>query len=152
MSFKSMLLAVLGLSMTGCAVYGDSYDRGYRSYDRGYYSGSNQVQRYPVYVEPRYNSYYDRRHDRYRDDRRYYDNRRYVDPRYDARRYAPAPPPRHYSNDRRHDRRDDYRRHDYRSPQPRPGWDGRNYQPRERTPNNVPRGLINSTPNHRYHR
>ncbi|MDH1261955.1 hypothetical protein [Pseudomonas sp. GD03944] len=148
MSFKSMLFAVLGLSMTGCAVYGDSYERDYyRSYDRGYYSGGSQVQRHPVYVEPRFNSYHDRRYDRYRDDRRYYDNRPY----YDQRRYAPPPPPRYY-NDRRYERRDDHRRHDYRSAQPRPGWNGRHYQPRERTPNNVPRGLINSSPQHRYHR
>lgn len=128
MSCKYLLVAFLGLSMSGCAVYGDGYDHGYRSYDRGYYSGHNHVQRYPVYVAPRYYSYDDRR----------YSNSHYNGRHYDQRRYVPAPPPRYYSNDRRpeyrHDRRDDHRRHDYRSAQPRPGWNGRHYQMQERTP------------------
>lgn len=131
MSYKSMLIALLGLSLTGCAVYGDSYDHDYRGYDRHYSSGYHnhrQVQRYPVYVAPRYYGYDDRRHDRHR----------YDDRRHDQRRYAPAPPPRYSNHDRRpdhrYDGRRDHRGHDYRAAQPRQGWDGRHYQLQQRSP------------------
>jgi len=123
MSYKYLLVALLGLSMTGCAVYGDGYDHGYRNHDRGYYGGHDRVQRHPVYVAPRYYSYDDRRYSTSRYTGRHYDQRRYV------------PPPRYYGNDRRPEyRRDDHRRHDYRSAQPRPGWNGRHYQLQERSP------------------
>jgi hypothetical protein len=65
--YRSLLLVVLALSMTGCAVY--DYDPGY---SHGYYE-SYRVQTYPQ-------SYY------------YYQEPR----RYPAYRYYQAPPARHY--------------------------------------------------------
>ncbi|MDA7085523.1 hypothetical protein PH586_03840 [Pseudomonas sp. SA3-5] len=122
MLHKAMLVALLGLFLTGCAVYGDGYGHRYSGYDRHhYYSGGDyRVQRYPVYVAPRH--YYGD----HRDDRRH-----------DQRRYLPAPQPRHYNNDRRaesrhdgrrdrrHEGRRDQRAQDHHAVQSRQGWDGR---------------------------
>jgi hypothetical protein len=57
-------------SLTGCAVYGDSYGRS--GYERPYYP-RYEVQRHPVYVEPRHSSRYRdaRREDYYRQPPRY---------------------------------------------------------------------------------
>ncbi|MGG5872079.1 hypothetical protein [Pseudomonas peli] len=99
MSYKSMLLALLVLSLSGCAVYGGGSGYGHRGYDRGPSTTYYQVQRYPVYVVPQPQRYDDHRHP----------------PRY----YVPAPKPRHYQTHKYQ------KRHDYRVTQPRAGWDGR---------------------------
>ncbi|MDZ4336586.1 MAG: hypothetical protein U1A62_23200 [Pseudomonas sp.] len=109
MSYKSMLLALLVLSLSGCAVYGGGSGYGHRGYDRGHSSTYYQVQRYPVYVVPqpqRYKAYH-------------HDGRRYDDHRHPSRYYVPAPQPRHYQTHKYQNR------HDYRVTQPRAGWDGR---------------------------
>lgn len=130
MFYKSTLVALLGLFLGGCAVYGGGYDHGYgyRGHDHYYSSSHYRVQRYPVYVAPRYYDYDDRR----------YDRRRYDGHRHDERRYLPAPPSRFSSEERRPshrlDGRHDQRRHDYRAEQPRKGWGGQHFKPQERTP------------------
>lgn len=104
MLFKSMIIALLGLVLTGCAVYGGS-GYGHRGYDRGHSTTYYHVQRYPVYVVPqpqRYKVYS-------------YDGRRYDDHRHPPRYYVPAPQSRHYQ---------DRKRHAYRMMQPHAGWDG----------------------------
>ena len=53
MSYKSIVVALLGLSLTGCAVYGGG-GYGHRGYDRGYTTVYYRTQPYPVYVVPRY--------------------------------------------------------------------------------------------------
>jgi len=127
----SMLVALLGFSLTGCAVYGDSgYSGGYRDYDRQYYPGAYE-QRSQVYGAPRVYVYEDRRYDR-----RYAPPRHYSQPRH----YAPPPPPRYYNQaggyDSRYHERHDRNRRDYR-PAPRPGWEGQRHhyqqQQRQRT-------------------
>ncbi|WP_079202873.1 hypothetical protein [Pseudomonas sp. CC6-YY-74] len=139
MPYKFMLIALLGLFLTGCAVYGDGYDHRSSGYDRPYYSGGDyRVQRYPVYVAPRHYGYEDRRHVQ----------RRYDAPRHDQRRYLPAPQQRHFNNDRRAERRHDGRhdgrrdqrhagRHDqrgqdYRAAQQRQGWNGKRLDQHDR--------------------
>ncbi|TBU71835.1 hypothetical protein DNK06_23335 [Pseudomonas daroniae] len=118
---KSMLVALLGFLLTGCAVYGDSgYGGGYRDYDRQYYPGAH-VQRSQVYGTPRVYVYEDRRYDR-----------RYAPPRH----YAPPPPPRYFHQpgyDSRYHSRHDRNSRDYR-PAPRPGWEGQrhHYQQQQR--------------------
>ncbi|UTW07012.1 hypothetical protein [Pseudomonas benzenivorans] len=136
MLYKYMLAAVLGLSMTGCAVYGGGYDHGYRGHDRYYPSNRYQVQRYPVYVAPRYYSHDARHYDSHRHDDKRYDGRRY-----DQRRYLPAPSPRMLHDERRAVKRIDGRRDHrfdrrraYRSAEPRPGWRGQHLKLQERTP------------------
>lgn len=138
MFYRSMLVALLGAFLGGCAVYGGGYDHGYgyRGHDRYYSSSHYQVQRYPVYVAPRYYGYDDRR----------YDRRRYDGHRHDQRRYLPAPSSRQFHHDRRddrrfdrrsdrrHDMRHDQRRRDYRAEQPRKGWGGQHFKLQERTP------------------
>jgi hypothetical protein len=109
MSYKSMLLALLVLSLSGCAVYGGGSGYGHRGYDRGHSNTYYQVQRYPVYVVPqpqRYKAYH-------------HGGRRYDDHRHPSRYYVPAPKPRHYQTHKYQNR------HDYRVMQPRAGWDGR---------------------------
>lgn len=109
MSYKSMLLALLVLSLGGCAVYGGGSGYGHRGYDRGHSHTYYQVQRYPVYVVPqpkRYGAYH-------------HDGRRYDDHRHAPRYYVPAPQPRHYQTHQYQ------KRHDYRIVQPHAGWDGR---------------------------
>ncbi|MBS7661562.1 hypothetical protein I0D00_06295 [Pseudomonas lalucatii] len=123
MHYKSLLVALFGLSLTGCAVYGGGYDHGYRGYERHYSSNYHQVQRYPVYVVPRYHGHDLRRHD----------GRHFTPRRHDQRRYLPAPDARHYGVDRRSVHRLEGRR-DYRSAEPRPGWRGQHFKPDERTP------------------
>ncbi|MFP6848723.1 MAG: hypothetical protein VCA57_08470 [Pseudomonas sp.] len=81
MSYKSIILAVLLVSLSGCAVYGGGY--GHPGYDRYYSTTYYQTQPYPVYVVPQ------QRYPAYR-----YDERRYAPPRH----YVPAPPPRHYQS------------------------------------------------------
>lgn len=141
MPYKPMLIALLGLFLTGCAVYGGGYGHRYSGYDRHYSAGHYQVQRYPVYAAPRY----------YRDDRRQaipsydkrsygkrHDRRRHEAPRHDQRRYLPATQSRYNNQDRRsaprHDGRRDQRRHDYRAEQPREGWSGQHFKQQGRTP------------------
>lgn len=143
MSLKLMLTAVMGFFLTGCAVYGDSYDSRYRGYDRGhtqryYYSPPPQRIYQPVYVVPR--------HDRYDDRRRHYDDRR----RHDSHAYRPAPhrytPAPHYQGGKRHD---DRRRHD---------GGRRDYRPDNRQQHARPQGnwqgnpLIQSSPRQSYER
>lgn len=123
---KALLSALLVLSLTGCAVYGGGYDRGYQhghnyryhdGYRRDYHSP-------PVYVVPRH-----------------YDNRRH-----DARGYAPPPPPRYHGYQQPRDQRWQHQppkhepRRSYHAPrqhQPSAGqhrgtWDGpRSVQQRE---------------------
>lgn len=145
MSFRTFFLAVLSLTLGGCAVY--DYDNDY--YGRRYYDGDDyRVHRYyhdaprTTYriVDQRYDDrYYERRYYDRRDyDRRYYDGRK--DYRPDKHRYDK----RYYDNDRkyRHDRRyyqpryDNYqeRRHDYT---PRlQTWGRNNVQPGYRPPTN----------------
>jgi len=108
MSYKSMLLALLVLSLSGCAVYGGGSGYGHRGYDRGHSNTYYQVQRYPVYVvpQPRYEAYH-------------HDGRRYDEHRHPPRYYVPAAQPRHYQSNQYH------KRHDYRVAQPYAGWDGR---------------------------
>ena len=85
MSYKSILLALLVLSVSGCAVYGGGSGYGHRGYDRGHSTTYYQVQRYPVYVvpQPRYKAHQ-------------HDGRRYDDYRQPSRYYVPAPHSRHY--------------------------------------------------------
>ncbi|MBU1332377.1 MAG: hypothetical protein KJ884_03125 [Gammaproteobacteria bacterium] len=139
MSLKLMLTAAIGFLLTGCAVYGDTYDSRYRSYDRGYaqsyyYSPPPQRIYQPVYVVPR--------HDRYDDRRRYYDDRR----RYGAHAYRPAPhryvPAPHYQGGKRHD---DRRHHNAGRPE---------YRPEHRQQHARPQGnpLIQSAPRQAYDR
>ncbi|SDJ03358.1 hypothetical protein SAMN05216588_1355 [Pseudomonas flavescens] len=120
---KSMLVALLGFALTGCAVYGDSGYGGYRDYDRQYYPGAH-VQRYETYGAPRVYVYEDRRYER-----------RYSPPRY----YAPPPPPRYFSqpgHDARYHGRHERNRRDYR-PTPRPGWEGQRHHYQQQ-PRNAP--------------
>jgi hypothetical protein len=138
MPYKVLLAALLGLSLTGCAVYGGGYDHAYRGHDRYYAGSSYQVQRYPVYVAPRHYGYDNRRYDRRHFDNRRHDPRHFNQQRHDQRRYLPAPPAR-FSNHERHsghriDGRRDQRRHDYRDTQQRRGWNGQRFDPQERTP------------------
>ncbi|VXB26543.1 conserved exported hypothetical protein [Pseudomonas sp. 8BK] len=109
MSYKSMLLALLVLTLSGCAVYGDGSGYGHRGYDRGHSNTYYQVQRYPVYVVPQPQRYKAHQHD----------GRRYDDHRHPSRYYVPAPQPRHYQTHKYQ------KRHDYRVVQPQAGWDGR---------------------------
>ncbi|GAC1033502.1 hypothetical protein thsps21_43310 [Pseudomonas sp. No.21] len=110
MSYRTMLIAVLGLSLGGCAVY--DYDDDYRGYPRSYGGGGYVVQQ-PTYYQgtPTY----------------YYRTERIYQPRYYPVRPQPYQPPRH---DRRYDGRNDHRydRHDDRHDSRR--WDNRN-QPRQ---------------------
>ncbi|WP_343350664.1 hypothetical protein [Pseudomonas sediminis] len=117
MPFK-MLLSALFLLLSGCAVYGEGYERGYHQgyrYHDGYRRDHHAP---PVYVTPRY----------------YYEDRRH--------QYYPTPP-RHYGHEQRHsgsykrydqprhDYRRDHRRQEYRSGQIQRGWDtGRKTQQR----------------------
>ncbi len=121
-----MLFSALFLLLSGCAVYGDSYDRGYHHGHRYYDGYRRDHYAPPVYVTPRY----------------YYEDRRYH--YYPAPpRHVPAPPPRHYGHQQRHrdgykgydqprhDDRRDHRRQDYRSGQVQRGWEaGRKTQQR----------------------
>jgi hypothetical protein len=108
MTYKSMLLLLLFVSLSGCAVYGGG-GYGHREYDRGQSNTYYQVQRYPVFVLPQ-----PQRSKNYRHDGQHSDDRRYS-PRY----YVPAPQPRHYQSHTYP------QRHDYRVAQPYAGWDGR---------------------------
>jgi hypothetical protein len=138
MPYKVLLAALLGLSLTGCAVYGGGYDHAYRGHDRYYAGSSYQVQRYPVYVAPRHYGYDNRRYDRRHFDNRRHDPRRFNQQRHDQRRYLPAPPARFSNHERRSGHRidghRDQRRHDYRDTQQRRGWNGQRFDPQERTP------------------
>jgi hypothetical protein len=109
MSYKSVLLALLVLSVSGCAVYGGGSGYGHRGYDRGHSSTYYQVQRYPVYVVPQ-----PKRYKAYRHDGRHFDDRRQL-----PRDYVPAPQPRYYPSHTYS------QQHDYRVAQPYAGWDGR---------------------------
>lgn len=114
---KSMLVALLGFSLTGCAVYDDSR-YGNRYYERQYYPGT-YVERTEVYGAPRFYVYEDRRLDSH-----------YPPPGHHSR------PPRHYNPpgyDPRYYGRHDRNRRDYR-PAPRPGWEGQrhHYQQQQR--------------------
>lgn len=109
MSSRSILFAVLGLTLSGCAVSDDG------RYYGGYYGGSSyNVQRYEVYpTYPTYRVY------RYEDDRRY----NWHHDRYQERRhhhYAPGYDGRYgwQGHDRRHDRRDEHRGHEHARPIP----------------------------------
>nr|WP_298143006.1 hypothetical protein [uncultured Pseudomonas sp.] len=97
MSYKSIVVALLGLSLTGCAVYGGG-GYGHRGYDRGYTTVYYRTQPYPVYVVPRYE-----RHDNH----------------YRQHYYVRAPLPPRYQSPRHSDR------HDYRIAQPQARWDDR---------------------------
>jgi hypothetical protein len=105
MSYKSMLVALLGLSLTGCAVYGGS-GYGHRGYDRHYSTTYYHAQPYPVYVVPRHHPHGVRSGD-HRQDKHH-----------QAHYYAPAPlSPRYH---RQH--------HDVRQAyviKPHAGWDKR---------------------------
>lgn len=145
MSFRTFFLAVLSLTLGGCAVY--DYDNDY--YGRRYYSDDDhRVHRYyydsprTTYhvVDQRYDDrYYERRdYDRRHDDGRKYDGRKdyYKSDkhRYDKRYYDD----RKYRNDRRYYQQpqDNFqeRRHDYT---PRLQTWGRNdRQPGYRPPTN----------------
>lgn len=112
MSIRSILLAVFGLTLSGCAVSDDG------RYYGGYYGGGYSVQHYEVYpaypVSPRYRVY------RYDDDRRGDWHR----DRYQERRhhhYAPGYDGRYgwqgkYGRDDR--RRHEQRGHDHARPVP----------------------------------
>jgi hypothetical protein len=113
MSYKSMLLALLVLSLSGCAVYGGDSGYGQRSYDRGHSTTYYQVQRSPVYVVPQ------QRYPAYR-----HDGRRYDDQRHPPRYYVPAPQPRHYQT-HKYQPHQYQNRPDYRVTHPRAGWEGR---------------------------
>ena len=124
---KSMLVALLGFSLTGCAVYGDSR-YGNRYYERQYHPGT-YVERTEVYGAPRVYVYEDRRYDR-----RYPPSGHYSAP--PRGYYAPPPPPRYYhppGYDQRYYGRHNRNRRDYR-PAPRPGWEGQrhHYQQQQR--------------------
>lgn len=132
MSSRSILIAVLGLTLNGCAVYDYDDER----YDSRYYgNGGYNVQRYEVY--PSYPVYqqgyrYDYpRHDGYSN--RYYSNS--YDGRHDGR----------HDRDDRYDHRERYDRHDNdrhdgrKHPRPQPygagpskqGWDGQRQHSRD---------------------
>jgi hypothetical protein len=95
-----MLLSALFLLLSGCAVYGGGYDRGYHN---GHGYRYHDAYRRDYYPTPRY----------------YYDDRR---PRYyhpAPPRHVPAPPPPsyHYGHQQHHrvdDKRHQQPRHDYR--------------------------------------
>ena len=108
MPYKTMLLALLLMSLSGCAVYGGGSGYGDHRYDRVHSSTYYQVQRYPVYAVPQPHRYKAYRHD----------GRRYDDHRQPPRYYAPAPQPRDYQAHRYQ------KRHDDRAPQPRASWGG----------------------------
>ncbi|MDX1297347.1 MAG: hypothetical protein R3260_03765 [Pseudomonas sp.] len=108
MSYRAMLVAMLLVSLSGCAVYGGGSGYSHRGYDRGHSNTYYQVQRYPVYVVPQ-----PQRYRAYRHDGRYYE-----DHRQPPRHYAPAPQSRHYQAHRYQ------KQHDYRVTPPRAGWDG----------------------------
>lgn len=86
MNSKSILLLLVLVSLSGCAVYGGNAGYGHRGYDRGYTTTYYQVQRQPVYVVQQ-----PQRYKVYRDDSRHHDHRRQP-----TRYYVPAPQPRHY--------------------------------------------------------
>ena len=123
MLFKSMIIALLGLTLTGCAVYGGS-GYGHRGYDRHYSTTYYHVPRQPVYVVPRHYRHdgyrYDaRRHDH---DGRRHDGRRYDHDRHDQRRYLPAPAPRHHQSNG----------HKYRGIERQAGWSEQRGERRQR--------------------
>ncbi|WP_137819836.1 hypothetical protein [Pseudomonas sp. 2FG] len=106
---RSMLLAVLSLFLSGCAVYDYDYDddRSYPRYSDGghNYGGGYNVQRHDGYRSPRYYDYDTRRYDTRRYDGRRYDHHQYQQQRYVAPpRYQP-PAPRYYSPTRHPSRR-----------------------------------------------
>ena len=99
MSYRTLLAALLFIPLSGCAVYGDGYDRGYRDHHHShhYYNGYRRDYSPPVYVTPRYYYYDDRRHDRHR---------------HDSKHYVPVPPRQHGFYQRDHKGHDGYSRHD----------------------------------------
>lgn len=122
MSYRTLIAALLFIPLSGCTVYGDGYDRGYRGHHHShhYYDGYRRDYSPQVYVTPRYYHYDDRRYDRHR---------------HDSKRYVPAPPPRHhYGHDHRyrdghkyhqpprHDYRCDQRRQEHRNQQTQRSW------------------------------
>ncbi|MFV9683571.1 hypothetical protein ACNFD4_12885 [Pseudomonas sp. NY15367] len=112
-----MLFSALFLLLSGCAVYGDGYDRGYHHGYRYYDGYRRDHYAPPIYVTPRY--YYEDRRQRY-----------YPAPP----RHVPAPPPRHhYGHEQRH--RDGYQRYH----QPRYDY-RRNHGLREHQGGQVQRG------------
>lgn len=110
MSYRAFLLALLSLTLSGCAVYDYDYD----DYRGRYYGGSD----YRVY------RHYDApRSDYYIADERRYGTHRYYDKRSKYHNQPYYNPPRHKPPYQyRHDRRYDDRDHNYR-------YD-RRYQPR----------------------
>lgn len=122
MSSRSILIAVLGLTLNGCAVYDyddDRYDSRYYG-DRGY--SVQRYETYPVYpaypVQQRYYRYDAPRHYGYREPPRYHYNGGH-----DDRRDRHHNDHRRHDNDRRHDKP-----HQARSPAnyrpPQSGWNG----------------------------
>lgn len=125
MSHRFLLIALLGLILSGCAVYDDGY--GYRGNNHYYhYSDSYRVERYPVYVAPRH-YYYDQRH--YHDGR-YYDRRHVAPPRH----MQPAPrvdrrhegPRQHY--EARRDWHGKQSQQSWNGKRPQQGWNGKHQQ------------------------
>lgn len=86
MSYKSIFLALVLVTLSGCAVYGGNTGYGHRGYDRGHSTTYYQVQRQPVYVVPQ-----PQRYNVYRDHGHHYEHRRQP-----TRYYVPAPQPRYY--------------------------------------------------------
>ncbi|WP_028626315.1 MULTISPECIES: hypothetical protein [Pseudomonas] len=136
MSYRSFFLAVLSLTLGGCAVY--DYDNDY--YGRRYYDGDDY----------RVNRYYDTPKTTYRVADQRYDDRHYERRHYDGRKdYYKSDKhrydKRYYDNDRkyRHDRRyhqprqDNYqeRRHDY-TPRLQTWGKNNHLQPGYRQPGN----------------
>lgn len=112
MLFKSMLIALLGLFMSGCVAYGGS-GHGYRGHDRHYSTTYYQVPRQTLYVVPHYY-----RHDKHRYEVRRYDVRRYEGDWQAPQRYKSAPAPHHYQP----------YPHPQRHIQRQAGWDERRHE------------------------
>ena len=124
MAYKSILVALLGLSLGGCAVYGGGY--GHRGYDRSYTTVYYRAPSYPVYVVPRYE-----RHDKHY---RYYApvplSPRYQPERHSGHRDYRFAQPQARWDDRRGRTNDGWRQHQQHSQgrhdDRRRGWEQRN--------------------------
>ena len=140
MSYRSIFLAVLSLTLSGCAVYDYDYD-GYRGYPRYYDDDDYRVYNHYDRTGPTYYIADHRRHDNFRNDNFRHD-RRFDDRRNDFQMHK-------HRFDRRFDDRNFKFHHDRRFQDPR--FD--NYQERRHdyTPRLRTWGRNDVQPNNRQH-